>query len=470
MRLLTLYKNMRENTLLGSQFEAFMEQDLELPPQSTLALINANIKYNDDFILITALNNQFELFVSQAQLDSNSPFIVVLDKGSFNKTTLLENLQKSLNSSLLFEGLNFVTAGLSTNVVYSTDNKLNIVFGKEALGTFDPVLNDAPGYDEMEKVGPPFALERNTGGIERENWGGFALMDDKPINKGAAQAQFQTTTDISNTQFFAIGLVNQKVDYSTVTELPPSSYAVSLSNNANGTYEVFSVDTGSVDTGVAVGTNDDIFMNITEGNVQFLKGNTEIGNPVPYRENLGKTDNYVYMSLFGSETRLNYLKYHDDPFFATNPLDNDLKLTANPNSVLTINFAGVLAGSTLAELLGFDTDQITLQGNQNTFAATDPLNFEIAEDAGVNILIENLPLKSYNFTPGVERSQPILHHIPEGLRDPLGVVSYIPPFIVPVDLNNQFPINLKNMRISIRNLKDNSLVSLDEIGMSIGII
>jgi hypothetical protein len=175
------------------------------------------------------------------------------------------------------------------------------------------------------------------------------------------------------------------------------------------------------------------------------------------------------MSLFGSEARLNYLKFHRDPFFGTDPLDNQLQLTANPNSVITIDFTGVAPNSDLAELLGFDEDVLVLQGNQSIFNANNALNFELAEDAGVNILIENLPLKSYNFTTGVERSQPILHHIPEGIRDPLGVVSYIPPFIVPVDLNNQFPINLKNMRVSVRNIKDNSLVSLNEIGLSIGI-
>jgi hypothetical protein len=463
MRLVTLYKNMRENSLTGSQFEAFMEQDLELPPQSTVALINANIKYDDDFLEITPLNNEFNLFVTKAAFDSDDPFRVTLDTGSFNKTTLLDNLQKSLNSSLKFQGNTFTTAGLSTNVFYDKDNKLNIAFGKSPLNTFDPVLNDAAGYDELEKVAPPFGLERKQG-AGTNNWNGFALMDNIPINKGAAQAQFQTTTDISTTQFFAIGLLNEKVDYTQVTALPPTAYAVSLSNNANGTYEV-----NGTDTGVAVGTADNIFMTITEGNVQFFKGTDEIGDAVPYRENLGKTDNFLYMSLFGSEARLNYLKYHKDPFFGTDPLDNELQLTANPNSIITIDFTGVAPNSDFAELLGFDQDVLVLQGNQSTFNANNALNFELAEDAGVNILIENLPLKSYNFTTGVERSQPILHHIPEGIRDPLGVVSYIPPFVVPVDLNNQFTINLKNMRISVRNIKDNSLVALNEIGLSIGI-
>lgn len=463
MRLITLYKNLREgSSLTTSQFEVRLESDLELPAKSSMALINANLKYNDDFIVITPLNNEFNLFVTQAQRDADAPFRVTLDTGTFNKTTLLENLQAALNSSIEFTGNLFTSAGMSTNVFYDKENKINIQFGKSALQDFDPVLNDAAGYDELEKVGgPPFGLERKTG-AGTNNFNGFALLDAVPINKGASQASFTTTTDITAGQRFVIGLLTDKVDYSVVTQLPPSSYAVSLSSNANPTYEV-----NSVDTGVAVGTNDNVKMIISEGTVIFTKNDVPIGDPVPYRENLGKTDNYMYMSLFGADARMNYVKYHEDPFFGQPPPTDNLR--ANPNSIITIDFAGVAPESDLGELLGFDSEVIVLQGNQSTFTATNALNFEIAEDAGVNLLIDNIPLRSYNFTGGVERSQPILHCIPEGLRDSIGVVSYIPPYMVSVDINNQFPINLKDLRVSVRNIKDNSLIALDEISLSIAI-
>jgi hypothetical protein len=463
MRLLTIYKNLREDNAT-SQFEVQNEVDLEIPPQSSLALINANLKYNDDFIEITPQNDEFNLFVTQTALDNDDPFRVSMNTGTFNATSLLENLQQSLNSSLEFQGNNAATAGLSTSCFYK-DSILNIAFGKAAIESFDPVLNDAAGYDELEKVGgPPFGLERKAG-AGTNNWNGFALMDAIPINKGASEAQFNTTTDISPTQFFAIGLLPEKVDYSTVTELPPSSYAVSLSTNADMKYELNGVETATIVT-----TTDDVRMRISEGTVFFTVNGNVVGEPVPYKQNLGKADNYVHMSLFGADARLNYFKYHEDPFFGVTPSLETTGLTANPNTVITIDWTGVAPNSDLGEQLGFTTEVITLQGNQSIFNATNALNFEIAEDAGVNILIDNLPLKSYNFTSGVERSQPILHHIPEGLRDPLGVVSYIPPYIVPVDLNNNFPLNLRSLRISIRNAKDNSLLRMDEVGMSVAVL
>lgn len=462
MRLLTIYKDLRADNQT-SQFEVQNEVDLEIPPQSSLALINANLKYNDDFIEITPQNDEFNLFVTQAQRDADAPFRVTLDTGSFNATSLLENLESSLNASLEYQGNSAVSAGLSTSCFYK-DNILNIAFGKSALQTFDPVLNDAAGYDELEKVGPPFGLERKAG-AGTNNFNGFALMDAIPINKGASDAQFKTTTDISATQQFVIGLLTDKVDYSTVSELPPSSYAVSLASNANLLYEV-----NGVETTTAVGTSDDVNMVISEGKVQFTVNDVEVGDPVPYKENLGKADNYIYMSLFGPSARLNYLKYHEDPFFGVTPALETTGLTANPNSIITIDFQGVAPNSDLAELLGFNNDVIVLQGNQSVFNANNKLNFELGEDAGVNILIDNMPLKSYNFTAGVEKNQPILHHIPEGIRDALGVVSYIPPYIVPVDLNNNFPLNLRTLRVSIRNAKDNSLIDMDEVGLSLALV
>lgn len=461
MRLLTIYKDLRANNQI-SQFEVQNEVDLEIPPQSSLALINANLKYNDDFIEITPQNDEFNLFVTQAARDNDDPFRVTLNTGSFNATSLLENLESSLNASLEYQGNNAATAGLSTSCFYK-DNVLNIAFAKSSLETFDPVLDDSAGYDELEKVGPPFGLERKAG-AGTNNFNGFALMDSVPMNKGAGEAQFTTTTDISATQLFVIGLLTDKVDYSTVTELPPTSYAVSLASNANLLYEV-----NGVETTTPVGTADDVRMRISEGNVVFNVNNAQVGDPVPYKENLGKADNYIYMSLFGAEARMNYLKYHEDPFFGVTPLDIN-NLTANPNTIITIDFQGVAPNSDLGELLGFNSPVIVLQGNQSVFNANNALNFELTEDAGVNVLIDNMPLKSYNFTAGVERSQPILHHIPEGIRDALGVVSYIPPYIVPVDLNNNFPLNLKTLRISIRNAKDNSLINMDEVGLSLALV
>jgi len=460
MRLLTIYKELISNNNVG-QFESNLEQDLDLPPNTKMALVNANLKFNTNFIEITTLNNVFKFYTTKTNFDNDEPYLVTMEVGKFNSITLLDNIQSALNASLPYLGQLKITAGLSTNCILGTDNKFNIQLANATSEKFDPVLNPNNLMDIAGTTSNP--LLTRTSVPASNNWNAFSLLDKVPINKGPALANFSTTVNISTTQFFAIGLLNEIVDYSGVSALPPTSYAVSLSNNPNGKYVI-----NGVESDLDVETDDAIFMSISEGAVEFYKDNTLIGLPIPYKKNLGKADNYVYMSLFGSGASMGYGSYHFDPFF-TPPADEG-KVGANPNSIFTIDFADPLPGSDLADLLGFSDSFLQLQGNQSVFNASFPLNFEVAEDAGLNILIENLPLKSFNFTDGINKSQPILHTIPAGVRDTLGITSYIPPYRVEVDLNNAFPLNLRNLRFAVRNVKDNSIVDLDEICLSIAVL
>lgn len=461
MRLLTIYKELISNNNIG-QFESNLEQDLDLPPNTKMALVNANLKFNNNFLEINTLNNLFNFYTTKTDLDNDEPHLVTMEVGKFNLVTLLDNIQSALNASLPYLGQLKITAGLSTNCFIDAASKVfNIAVANATSEKFDPVLNPNNLIDIGGTASNP--LLTRTAVPASNNFNAFALLDKVPINKGPALANFSVTANISTTQFFVIGLLNEIVDYSVVTALPASSYAVSLSNNANGFYVI-----NGVETDVVLDNDDAVFMQISDGAVEFYKDNLLIGLPVPYKKNMGKTDNYVYMSLFGSGASMGYGSYHFDPFF-TPPTDEG-KVGANPNSIFTIDFADPLPASDLADLLGYSHTFLQLQGNQSVFNADNPLNFEVAEDAGLNILIENLPLKSYNFTDGINKSQPILHTIPAGVRDTLGVTSYIPPYRVEVDLNNAFPLNLRNLRFAVRNVKDNTIVDLDEVCFSIAII
>ena len=466
MRLLTLYQDLL-NTNNKAQFESNMEQDLELEPNTKLALVNANMVFNLNIVEITTLNNKISFFTSLDNVD-----LVELDLGTFTNTTLLNNLQYSINSSLPYLGDLKITAGLSSQCTVDDNNNLNIQLKQASSQVFDPILNPNDLLEIDNTSGTPTMVRSATASL---TFGGYALMDKVPMNKGPALSNFKLDGFEPGIQDFVIGLVNEVVDYSVITALQPSDYLVCLTTFDTGegvNYAVSgSILNKNVVTNVPVVENDAIFMRISEGGVQFVINDEAFLDPVPFKQQLGKTDNYVYMTLVGEGTRMEYGSYHFDPFFVV-PSGNTGKLDIDLTGIFALDFNN---SGDLPLILGFSNDlnpdgRIVIQGGVTTFNASDPLGLELAEDSGLNISIDNLPLKSFNFTEGVNKSQPILHTVPQGNRDSNGVVSYVPPYRVEINLNNAFQLNLRNLRFSVRNVKDNSLVPLKEITLSIAIL
>jgi hypothetical protein len=460
MRLLTIYKNLISNNSVA-QFQNNLEDDLTINPNSKLALVSANIKYNDTFIVINQFNNLISQFITKTNIDRNrNPVVVEISQGKYTISQWLEELQQAFNSSFFSNTANDIQAGLSVNVFINDKDRFSIQYSRNNVAAMTPTPNDATKINVSTTTNPK-SITRTDNTL---TYSGFAQMTQTPINKGSGRHNF-TTVSVGANQKFILGIINEKIDLTTQTELNKEDYTVYISNdNAQNRYEI-----NGVVSSKAVATDDAIQILINFGKVEFYIDGQLIPNETEYRDNLGKKDNFLYCSLKGQNTQIGFSSYRSDPFFIAPPLNNNLGV--NPaGTYLKLSFIQPLTNSILWQLLGFSSPEITLSSVVSTFIAQKALDFEVEEDSGVNIVAENLKLSSYNFSESVEKSQSILHCIPEGLRDSNGVISYVSGNLIKIDLNNKYPLNIRNLRLSIRNAKDNSIISADEVSMAIIIL
>lgn len=460
MRLLSLYKNLISATNSTAQFDNNIEDDLNIEPYSKLALISANISYTDSFIEINQFNNQFKLFVTQGSIDRDEFDLITLQNGKYTSSQWLEELQEALNSGIVAETPQKTENGLSTNVFYNDKKQLSIQFGRGTNTLMTPTPHDAATLSVS-------TANKSVSRVDTaQNFNGYAQMTQTPINKGPGRHKFKLG-QVSGTQKFVLGIINDKIDLTTKTSLEAADYTVFITNDNSGNF----LQVNGVVTNQAATNNFEIDISINGGKVQFLNaanGNVIAQQTIEYRENLGKKNNFIYCSLKGKDTLINFTNFIPDPLFVPTSADN---LGINPSqTVLQLQFNSPLNQSLLFKTLGFGSPILKLQSAQSLFIAIQPLNFEAAEDSGVNVVMENLRLGSFNFSDSVQKAQAILHHIPEGLRDENGILSYIAGNMINISLNNQFPLNVRNLRISIRNSKDNSIISADEVALCVVVL
>lgn len=459
MRLLSLYKNLISSTDSTAQFDNNIEDDLNINPYSKLALISANISYTDAFIEINQFNNQFKLFVTQGSIDKDEFDLITLQNGKYTSVQWLEELQEALNSGIIAAAPQKTENGLSTNVFYNDKQQLSIQFGRSVNTLMAPTTHDAATLIVS-------TANKSVSRVDTaQNFNGYAQMTQTPINKGPGRHKFKLGT-VSGTQKFILGIINEQIDLTTKTTLEAADYTVFITNDNAGNF----LQVNGVVTNQAASNNFEIDISINGGKVQFINasnGNVIAQQTIEYRENLGKKNNFIYCSLKGQGTLINFTNFIPDPLFVPPPPVIEINPSA---TVLQIQFNSPLNQSLLFKTLGFDAPILKLQSAQSLFTALKPLTFEAAEDSGVNVVMENLRLGSFNFSDSVQKPQSILHHIPEGLRDENGILSYIAGNMINISLNNQFPLNVRNLRISIRNAKDNSIISADEVALCIVVL
>lgn len=459
MRLLSLYKNLISSTDSTAQFDNNIEDDLNINPYSKLALISANISYTDAFIEINQFNNQFKLFVTQGSIDKDEFDLITLQNGKYTSVQWLEELQEALNSGIIATAPQKTENGLSTNVFYNDKQQLSIQFGRSVNTLMAPTTHDAATLIVS-------TANKSVSRVDTaQNFNGYAQMTQTPINKGPGRHKFKLGT-VSGTQKFILGIINEQIDLTTKTTLEAADYTVFITNDNAGNF----LQVNGVVTNQAASNNFEIDISINGGKVQFINASNQnviAQQTIEYRENLGKKNNFIYCSLKGQGTLINFTNFIPDPLFVPPPPVIEINPSA---TVLQIQFNSPLNQSLLFKTLGFDAPILKLQSAQSLFTALKPLTFEAAEDSGVNVVMENLRLGSFNFSDSVQKPQSILHHIPEGLRDENGILSYIAGNMINISLNNQFPLNVRNLRISIRNAKDNSIISADEVALCIVVL
>lgn len=458
MRLITIYKNLLLSTNSDAQFENNLEDDLPLKPYSKLALISSNIKYNDSFIEINQFNNRLSTFISQAEIATNTnPVLAEINTGKYTLTQWFEELQRAMNSGYISTAAGEFRAGMSNNIFIDDKNKFSIQYGRNNI---TPMLATGNGakITVVNTTNPKTVTRVDT----QQAYSAFAQMTPTPINKGSGRHLFNIITQGAN-QKFIIGVINDKINLTEKQELNKDDYTVYISNdNAQNRYEI----NGTI-TSTAVQNTDNLQILFNGGKISFnLGGNPLGGLEIDYRDNLGKVNNFLYCSLKGQNTQIGFTTYRSDPFFITPPLNSLENVGVNPiGTYLKLSFIQPNPSNILWQTLGYPAGEITLSSVLSTFTGTKNINFELAEDSGVNIVTENLRLSSFNFSESVAKPQSILHHIPEGLRDDNGVLSYVAGNLIKINLNNEYPLNVRNLRLSIRNAKDNSVISADEVSL-----
>lgn len=459
MRLITIYKNLLASTGSTAQFENNLEDDLTLKPYSKLALISSNIKYNDTFIEINQFNNLLSTFITQRDIATNTdPVIAEISTGKYTLTQFLDELQKAMNSGYISANAGEFRAGMSNNIFIDDKNKFSIQYGRNNIAQMLATGNDAAKITVTNTTNPKTVTRVDT----QQAYSAFAQMTQTPINKGSGRHLFNIITQGAN-QKFIIGVINDKINLAEKQELNKDDYTIYISNdNAQNRYEI----NGTI-TGTAVQNTDNLQILFNGGKISFnIGGNTLGGLEIDYRDNLGKVNNFLYCSLKGQNTQIGFTTYRSDPFFITPPLNSLENIGINPvGTYLKLSFIQPNPSSTLWQILGYPAGVLILSSVLSTFTGTKNVNFELAEDSGVNIVTENLRLSSFNFSESVAKPQSILHHIPEGLRDDNGVLSYVAGNIIKINLNNEYPLNVRNLRLSIRNAKDNSVISADEVSL-----
>jgi len=475
MRLITLYQNLVDSNNSLAQWESRLEDDFTIKPKSKLALINCNLKYNNNNITISNLNNEFSLFLTKANIDADNGTVCFVSPGKYNITSFTDEMQKAINAGITYDETKTTppTLGLACKTFIDGGGLFNIQFQKsDSQQIYVTEATDAIDYasDSIER----------TSVIGSNNWNQYVELgwndttngvQKIPICKGCFEFSIRLTS-ISSTKKFILGLVAGEIDFSLGIDLQPDRYITFISNfEDDNTYTI-----NGFKTDIFAVNGDILTITLNNGIITYskLSGTDLPDNSFDMRENLGAlSDSFLYISLWGSQTSISFkptngstqvFTYEPDPFYKASD-ENPA-----PNIRINMDFTRPDVNNDIWALLGYAQPLLTTAGINSTFTAINKLDFELAEDQGCNIIIDNLPLVSYNFNDSVSKKQPILYTVPSGVRDTLGVVSYSTSYPVPVNLNNQFELNIKNLRFSIRNAKNNAIESIDEAALSIALL
>lgn len=480
MRLISLYQNLADSNNSLAQWESRLEDDFTIKPKSKLALINCNLKYNNNYITVNQASSQFALYLTKTNIDSDTFNVCTVPTGKYNTASFINEVQKAINQGIEYNvfDTNPTTLGVASQLFIDSNQLVNIQFDKSI---FQKIVS-TKATTNIDTTGNN--LEREAG-IGSNNWAAYSEIGYNDTTKGiqrvpVCKGTFECSiriVNISSTKQFIFGLVNEQVNFDLGQELTEDKYSVYIGNTENDNLYVIN----GVKTNVFVTNGDIITMTLNNGIISFeITGGG--GDQLPenffnFRSNQGTINNFLYVSLYGtasevslaeSTTAASIFNYQPDPFFKI-PQPTPLELQTI-NFRIKMDFRRIDDFNDLWAILGYSGPVLGENTSSSTFTATSKLDFEVTEDQGCNLIIDNLPLVSYNFNDVVSKKQPILYTIPSGERDALGILSYSTNYPVPIHLNNQYELNIKNLRFSIRNAKDNAVESIDEASLSIALL
>ena len=285
MRLLTVHRDTAINDSSRGRWESRLEDDLIIKPNARVALLSANIQYDDKLITIDDDNNQFIFATSTNKLNAGQVGNVTLETGSYSSDNFIKAMTRALNKGMTNTSANLGTAARAT---------------KNSNGNFEidiATLNDKTKNKDMIAGGDASVAGNvlSRPGTAGANWQGFAQMGKKAWNNGYSEASVQLTSFTAGDEI-AFGFAENIEDLGTRTTLAPSALIAYMSVNSSGNYTVNGVQVAGP---VAATNNDTMTMRIDGGEIKFIKITSGTPTELGTFNYSGYSDkrNYLYTTL-----------------------------------------------------------------------------------------------------------------------------------------------------------------------------
>lgn len=492
--LITLDSNPHTDEGNEGMFKALFNEDIIIQPNSEMAMQSVSINRSINVIDINAFNNVLQ-FQIQTTIDGqpNGLHTIQLNEGNYtrlNVINLFTDIQNKMNAAL---GLNAgKEVGTQIAVRLSQKEKVEFVMGQVKQTTFMENNNPLLVYNDITYQSQ-YLRAANANG----DFGNHNIFSKVEFTKGCGlfQAQIRKFTNANGATNagFILGLVentaaNQdKLNNLTITE-DDLTYAVRTNtDNLSASNYMFKspVNTVYTDAGTApsktdndanTGNNDILEISLDKG-VLAIKKHTPTNTIVIYSEtyDYGTSDIYKrYLPILGiygdnTTTRISSVSSNLDPYDAagTDEYSEHTQLVGFPipdrkRQLTTPTVYNLIFGNIeLANFLGFlsvNLNPLLVATTPRTFTAVDLFSKNLDSNTYLVELL-NIPLNSYHTclassqtsrsTGGGRKS--ILASIPvsERIINNSGQIQYEPNTLFYVSLNNQYPLNLRNIKARI---------------------
>lgn len=441
-----------------ADFQSFFNEDIVLPPNSKVALLNLSLTIDQNAFEINTSNNTFQV-QNKGQQGSGGTgglFNCTLTPGTYNKNSLITEITRAINS--LFSINSGSTNGLDrpewkpylnpnnkltisfSATTEDNNNAINFVLGKFAWSTGNTLSKTVAGTDATWEC--CFASTIFNNGV------------------GLLQCTLPNTNN-----GVCVGFINDaKIGGPTFT---PADYFLSI-YTAAGVYQIM-YNGAIVQTPIAPIANDIISIQKQSGQYVIYRTAAAGGGAVEINRFPAVYDQLLHgaISMFNKNNQVTNVSYTPSPF---------QKVTSQGVSIINVaddlptenyisfdNVGGIARGSSIhrlvlpyasAQLLGFATvDNTTVAVADGQFDGVNVLNFGKLSET-ITVEMPSLNLEGYD--SDVHRRRSILYVLPAG-AEPDEQRDYNATYPIYIEMNNKFPQSLNTIHVRI----------LDEAGLPV---
>jgi len=465
-------------TDFNSIFDCVFNEEIKINPYSEIALHSASFPLANRFINIDASNDQLTF-----QVQRTAPHTINITHGTytkFNATRLLEQITNKMNQELLITNGKEHGTEISININNDTRVSIDMAYANQVV-----ISNSAADQNSFYSATPAVTVPARGQDIKLATTGDQSQNNDKgyiigevPFTRGCGNiifdlSLFNVGDSGAGLNAFTMGLIPKSLFDIYKNEFPqtisdPTTVATTLWKFGRPF-----TSPGGAD-GLSQGSK--ISMDLSNGKI-FFREYTSGGAVNEFAavefdyEDLAETEYYpaVILHIEPQYLKIKNLKYTPTPFSLpptienTDPLIETAAFGQAPKplgrrpSIYGVTFPA----NSLRDFLGFDEsilnplENTTLdRSGDRAFRAAQHFSSVVSSD---NYMIEmlNIKLDSYdsftiNNAGGGRKS--ILAPIPvseQVIDNQTGLVQYEPNTLNFISINNEYALNLRNIRMRI---------------------